>query len=1591
MDTSTLDAYAPEVEQTLPTNPRLKEDAFYTAASTAPKEEIEIVYDQIMDGFTRFGRSPIHEEARDNWKKAQQEEALFNASEIILKQDISVQDKKAALERIAQDASKDITPKEAYVKQTTVEKPSTEITVIGGLSPEEAAKHYGEWKASPRSNISGTVADFLIKAKQALNQYEVKDWVPLLGGTGVGDLVVGNAERFFNEVSYYGLGEMFVYAPTGAPGARKNPLNYKLNPDFVDAVFLGLDIAGVAVLSKDLAKKAVTKAIHQSVESGRVRIEPTFGEQVPVGETIYFDKDSPVGTISRINKSEAAEVLSTAVKSPKIADAMGTSQVGIVTTNLLPKLDSGLEKIYPDIYDKIVAADRQTLHYFDANKVDPYLFDVTAIKGDVERHYQIMREQSELTPNMASSYTEDTGRAFRWKQVYGKEANKGFEDHMEALDARDLLIDRIARNYAEEHIGKPYDKLGAGELKKLKNKIGNKVSIFTDPNTKEAFIKWEGVRIYDPVEDTFFGYGATSAKFAKWEVGSLANNSVGKWFYEPAARLPQWITAGFTRASVRATNLEKVWNQVMRQEVLSTRPRRELAQAIYKTEELGENLTIQGLREMYPTMGNKDFKALVNGYFNYRRLVDYQYMVVNDVYRTQKVTAGFKGMFDDHGNHLGLGRPVSASDSIVDADGVLTPGKKQLIGSDEAPAKQVYDFSLVDKPDGTKGHKGGVDVDSLEIENIDVFKLDRPIKRDGQVFEFAIGAKEGQVPTELLPKIPGYYPHINDEHYFIKAIPNDLVLNGKHVPNDAAHAELYATHASTVGVARTQKSGDTYAAKLAEKNPGFTYKAVFERTEIDDSLRTSLDTIKYAQDVAKSRREERLTLPDDSLGRLEDPAVALDKRMNQAARLHAWKDIDFEFRQKFLDAYGHMTKGVFPKTSDDIQLPPNMADAVNEKLMKDALNVFEQYTKQQRHADTLLDPIWKSTTLNIGRFMEDTIPVGADVLKKLSNKREPFLSSALKLATLKYIHLNPQKQYLIQTAQLWELNGLALAQGNARFSRDLANLSGGLFVDALTRGSDKIPDAFKQLVRNTGHVPTGYTPKEYKEILDAFWDSGIPKSIDLHAMLDGVFKSASDELDVGKIKHGVDRTASVVKGAISLPKQVGYNPAELLNQIGLWLYARSEFIRLNPKKVWNDPHNLEKIAEKAWGVGNTMTAKGSIMPYQEGSMRAFMQFTAVSNKGMMQPFNSKFLTKEEKVKLAAIRLAAFGEKGILALPLAIEGIKYAHYKATQDASPSEIAEETAADQFYRFAERGLHDLFINKMLNLMLNPGTDEAKTDLMLTKAMSLSSETNVPLGDFFRDMYKWLKGEGKASDVMPFMPATAAVFDTFNTMWDVLAARKWEEKQDKTKTIRYLLETAEFASGYSNFEKGLAMLHYDSIVSKHKGDKEIATTTAEAVAKMFGVQSYKEDALYTVLKADARLKRHIQDSVKKAITSLHAIEDVYDGAAGREDPKTAEEIAKRYYNLAQRVKHLTQIYAGAHLEEEFEEEFWRQIDKESKDTMDGIVSRMMNRHSKEYDRNRREMYEKLNEMKQSGDKKLADMISNLAFEIENVDKESK
>ncbi len=111
----------------------------------------------------------------------------------------------------------------------------------------------GQISAISRQPAVGAVADFVGKVREFANQYEIKDWVPLLGGMSVGDLFVGKSPEEIENLAYGNFPMVMPQQsniPVMKPGRKES---------VADTAFLGLDVAGLAPLA-GAAARGVSKA-----------------------------------------------------------------------------------------------------------------------------------------------------------------------------------------------------------------------------------------------------------------------------------------------------------------------------------------------------------------------------------------------------------------------------------------------------------------------------------------------------------------------------------------------------------------------------------------------------------------------------------------------------------------------------------------------------------------------------------------------------------------------------------------------------------------------------------------------------------------------------------------------------------------------------------------------------------------------------------------------------------------------------------------------------------------------------------------------------------------------------------------------------------------------------------------------------------------------------------------------------------------------------------------------------------------------------------------------------------------------------------
>ena len=112
-------------------------------------------------------------------------------------------------------------------------------------------------QSTPRNAFVGGLADLLKQGKDTANQYEIKSWVPLIGGTGLGDMFLGKAPELVDDISYDGL----QAAVRGGNAATGGIGTYGARPAVADAALLGMDMAGIGSGLKGLSKRSASALV----------------------------------------------------------------------------------------------------------------------------------------------------------------------------------------------------------------------------------------------------------------------------------------------------------------------------------------------------------------------------------------------------------------------------------------------------------------------------------------------------------------------------------------------------------------------------------------------------------------------------------------------------------------------------------------------------------------------------------------------------------------------------------------------------------------------------------------------------------------------------------------------------------------------------------------------------------------------------------------------------------------------------------------------------------------------------------------------------------------------------------------------------------------------------------------------------------------------------------------------------------------------------------------------------------------------------------------------------------------------------------
>jgi hypothetical protein len=390
-----------------------------------------------------------------------------------------------------------------------------------------------QMRATPQSRITGPVANALRKAQQFASQYELDPRIPLLGGTGVDELLsLPEAASLMEDVSYNGPGALIRggNAATGGIGT------FRPDPRTASAADVALTASGLGSLGAKAAKatpgalKAGARNLStprtMSPEAGAVRIKAPSAPQeramrlaqqraalpveqgglgLPANNTaeqraiaMGFDRDTFHGSLRDINKLD-----------PRLGSTESHAGRGVYSTDSPEDASLNYANIYgPDVIGRV----ERGLEERDK---------------DFRKIYGRMRDEV-LTPRQQEIILRNTAGADNLGVVYPLKVRADKSIHLDAPEANPVRIgpfesyDEVADAYVDTpHTAKFREALDEfGELGGEANPIYEVVQDGDGPvPARDVFnaVKKTGNEsgLYDPYTGEIVSGGVAAGDFVK--------------------------------------------------------------------------------------------------------------------------------------------------------------------------------------------------------------------------------------------------------------------------------------------------------------------------------------------------------------------------------------------------------------------------------------------------------------------------------------------------------------------------------------------------------------------------------------------------------------------------------------------------------------------------------------------------------------------------------------------------------------------------------------------------------------------------------------------------------------------------------------------------------------------------------------------------------------------------------------------------------------------------------------------------------------------------------------------------------------------
>jgi len=1090
---------------------------------------------------------------------------------------------------------------------------------------------------------------------------------------------------------------------------------------------------------------------------------------------------SPAGAVDSANPAAASDIHADVLKdkSGKIGEDVGLSPEDAVGASMPKPWGSDLSGAPASVVETLGKSDVEAADIFATSGGQRLLYETEELAQTQEKAFEYLESITGAKLHVGmSQYAEVSteigkgDRGFNIRAIYGSSEDSGWATLQGAKNAGTKVFGK----------GQPIsirvrDPANPTKHYDVNSEAGQAVE------DGEFFVQFDYTHTYDPSVVAVFGENIVS------RIGSVPY--VGKYLQDAVNRFDDVIKNGALVYTDQASGLEK--------RLLDLSSKR-----LLKLGDKSKHKVLEAIEQGYKEERNWGYEELVTGfnmdakeavaYFDYRKGQDLEHALHNrEVYQSLQ-RGGYESLY------------VGGKEAKIFAKKIDESSAVQ--GKSSVP---VYDANT-----NTTKLLSTDEVSELYAGGNSIARMNSPVYVGKNKFDMVVvGSSPFKGGTSLLKPLSrtplnykeGYYQRIYKDPYVVRKVYTGGMLNGSPVTGGNKEAIAFAA-------TKTEADELVAAAVRDNKDKGVIYTAERERG-LPSSEGATADWENIHKRGLTSARHRGERLEDvTGLAKIEDPMTALvrsSQALSKRVALGGWFDtMKARWSKTFVDL---TDEGRFPATLESLQDKLG-SSSLTRKEKGQALSVFE-YIKMMEGRPTPRSRGMQNMMLNLAELTEKAPKLSAVI-------RGAAAVDPLKLAKgsafISFIAMNPLRHFPLQASQL--LQTLAIDPKyllSGMMFKDIAGISAGMF--GMTKGGAKL---------------LGVSEKEFNQVMKQFKATGLPTSMDQHALIESVVTKADVSLHSRTpFQKIIDAPVSAAKGAVQAGKSLGFIPGEFVNLAGHWLVARRRWAKKNPKGNMNSPKAQDEIGLDARQLSWSMNRAGK-MGYQGYSTSSFseylsipFQFMSVPHKAFLAMTTSKAYTREEKARLAATNIVLFGgtSLGFMGFNTMLDGAR--------ETYNIDLDQETWVK-----VKGGIVDWGVSSAIDHMMDDSKG-LEDQFKLADAMAPTNSLFGRLGEVTIAFWEkpMLEAVGGASGTVGSKIARA-----FRDAQHVVTANP----EDTPEQILGSLEAfASILSGPNNYFKMKYAQKYNKLIDS-KGHETVTISDAGASMLGFGISTYKQEAHY-------------------------------------------------------------------------------------------------------------------------------------------------